>query len=115
MADLTTCPVYQEAIDSGWLLTSAMRILTMQSGFALLESAFTRKNNQGSLMLKNVLDLVAAVFAYYYIGFGLAFGEVTQEKSFVGEGFPGEMNKAFWFFQFSFASTATTINSGAIA
>merc|ERR1712216_679899 len=74
-----------------------------------------RKNNQGSLMLKNVLDLVAAVFAYYYIGFGLAFGEVTQEKSFVGEGFPGEMNKAFWFFQFSFASTATTINSGAIA
>ena len=73
-----SCPAFQDPIDSGWLLTCAMRIMTMQSGFALLESAFTRKNNQGSLMLKNTLDLVAGVFAYYYVGYGLAFGERAQ-------------------------------------
>jgi len=112
---VSSCPVFQEPIDSGWMLTSAMRIITMQSGFALLESAFTRKNNQGSLMLKNTLDLVAGVFAYYYVGYGLAFGEVTQENSFAGGSPPEDWNNAFWFFQFSFASTATTINSGAIA
>ena len=110
-----SCPAFQDPIDSGWLLTCAMRIMTMQSGFALLESAFTRKNNQGSLMLKNTLDLVAGVLAYYYVGYGLAFGEPSGETSFAGGALPEDQNNAFWFFQFSFASTATTINSGAIA
>jgi len=120
-ADLTDeCPADQLPIDTAWMLTSAMRILAMQAGFALLESAFTRKMNEGSIMFKNILDVVASAIAFYYVGYGLAFGDAPEgvEESWYGvsTGFEdGAMNEAFWFFQFSFAGTATTINSGALA
>ena len=41
-----------------WVLTSGFIIVTMQSGFGLLESGMVAAKNQINVMIKNLVDIV---------------------------------------------------------
>lgn len=62
---LAACPVVQEIIhdvngdyadDATWVLTSSFVILTMQSGFGMLEMGCSHRGHEVNIMLKNVFD-----------------------------------------------------------
>ncbi|RWS05181.1 putative ammonium transporter 3-like protein [Dinothrombium tinctorium] len=107
-------------LDSAWILTSTFVIFLMQSGFALLESGSCTAKNHVNLMMKNVLDVIIGSIMYWSIGYGLQFGNSKWSNPFCGVGdfFLHKTNyKLFmhFVFQLSFASTANTIVSGAVA
>jgi len=75
-------------------------------------------------MLKNLLDACGAAIAFYCVGYAFAFGgqEVVTETTFVGHNNfflmgtgDNEVNSAFWFYEYAFAATATTIVAGTLA
>jgi len=112
-------------LDTVWVLVAAFLVFFMHAGFALLESGFGRKKNTVNILAKNVLNVSLAALAFYFIGFGLMFGEGDLVG---GTGFfpsfdgtdvvstPGNLPvTAFFFFQMVFAATAATIVSGAVA
>ncbi|KAH9520286.1 ammonium transporter Amt3 [Bulinus truncatus] len=109
--------------DATWLLTSAFIIFTMQSGFGLLESGSVSSKNEVNIMAKNVADVVFGGMSYWMLGYGLSYGDGAGTNGFCGVGKffldPGDstMGQEFsrFVFQSSFATTATTIVSGAIA
>ncbi|KAK7063288.1 Ammonium transporter [Halocaridina rubra] len=111
------------SVDAGWIFTSAFIIFTMQSGFALLEAGSVSGKNEAHIMVKNVVDVVFGGITYWLFGYGLSFGESELANPFCGWGDfavnPGEdtMGEVYtkFFFQLSFATTATTIVSGAVA
>ncbi|XP_031563507.1 putative ammonium transporter 3 [Actinia tenebrosa] len=107
--------------DATWILTSAFIIFTMQSGFGLLEAGMVSKKNETNVMAKNVIDVVYGGLSYWLFGFAFSFGQINS-NSFCGLGYfmmdadDDEMSLfAKYFFQLSFATTATTIVSGAMA
>ena len=71
-------------------------------------------------MVKNAVDVILGGLSYWLFGFGVSFGEDEQANSFVGIGYyctdanEDEMGAVFakYFFQLSFATTATTVVSG---
>jgi len=72
------------ADDATWVLTSSFVILTMQSGFAMLEMGTCSKGNDVNIMLKNIFDVVCGALAYYMVGYGISYG--TPSNSFMGLG-----------------------------
>jgi ammonium transporter, Amt family len=120
-------PVYQDAIyadDTTWILTSSFVILTMQSGFGLLEIGVSSPGNEVNVMLKNVCDILFGSLAFYLLGYGIAYGDPSN--GFMGlssfaptEDFGDPVSSGVlysqYLFQLSFAATATTIVSGGIA
>ena len=111
----------QVADDSTWILSSAFMILTMQTGFALLESGFSAPKNVTNVSMKNVVDVIVGGIGFWICGYAFAFGE---GNSFMGmTGFllePGHtaiagQEYASFLFHFAFCSTAVTIVSGGIA
>merc|ERR1719395_1065 len=70
--------------------------------------------NSANIMAKNVLDLVLSSVLYFYLGYPLAYGRGADENSFIGStDVDNDMTNML--FQFSFAATASTIDSGALA
>jgi len=65
-------------------------------------------------MLKNILDICGSAFAFYFLGYGLAFGgqDDRTDITFVGTTaflLTGDnIDPAFFFFEFAFAATAAT-------
>ncbi|XP_042871426.1 putative ammonium transporter 3 [Penaeus japonicus] len=109
--------------DAAWILTATFIIFTMQSGFGLLESGAVSMKNEANIMVKNVVDVVLGGITYWLFGYALSFGESEWTNPFCGWGgfalnpSEDEMGKIYttFFFQLSFATTATTIVSGAVA
>ncbi|XP_031559480.1 putative ammonium transporter 3 [Actinia tenebrosa] len=109
--------------DATWVLSSAFIIFTMQSGFGLLESGMVSRKNEVNIMVKNVVDVIFGGFSFWAFGYGLAFGDSAASNPFCGAGRfftnadEAEMGSVFskFFFQLSFATTAITIVSGAMA
>jgi Amt family ammonium transporter len=58
-----------------WVVVTAVLVIFMQAGFAFLEAGLTRMKNVGHIAAKNVLILAIASIVYYFVGFGLAFGD----------------------------------------
>ncbi len=75
-----------------------------------------------NIMLKNALDVVFGGITYWSFGFGLSFGAGRGSNAFMGigcffvDGSRENMGYVFamFLFQLSFATTATTIISGAM-
>jgi Amt family ammonium transporter len=77
---------------------------------------------QANIMMKNVADLCVGALGFWACGWALAYGvdpkNPANVNSFCGTGewFLIEgYDYAMWMFQFSFAATAATIDSGAVA
>ena len=74
-------------------------------------------------MMKNVVDVIFGGIAYWTFGFGFSFGKAEGTNPFCGIGYwfvnPGPDTEGLVYstfvFQLSFATTATTIVSGAMA
>lgn len=92
----------------------------------MLESGCVSVKNEVNIMMKNVVDIVLGGLTYWMFGFGFSFGlDKPPNNPLVGIGgifvdppvddeFMGSINAAF-LFQLSFATTSTTIVSGAMA
>ncbi|XP_053956833.1 putative ammonium transporter 2 isoform X1 [Anastrepha ludens] len=111
--------------DTNWVLTSSFIIFTMQTGFGMLESGCVSIKNEVNIMMKNVIDIVLGGFTYWLFGYGMSYGRGPLSNPFiavgdflldppVGDPLMGQIFAAF-LFQLSFATTATTIVSGAMA
>ncbi|XP_045457669.1 putative ammonium transporter 2 [Melitaea cinxia] len=111
--------------DTNWILTSSFIIFTMQTGFGMLESGCVSIKNEANIMMKNLADISLGGLTYWIFGYGLSFGEGPLSNPFVGVGnflvdppvgdaLMGPVFASF-LFQLSFATTATTIVSGAMA
>lgn len=93
-------------------------IFIMQSGFAMLCAGSVRLKNVQNTMLKNLLDACGAAVAFYLVGYAIAFGgqHDSTATTFIGtSSFAQIDHPAFWFFQYTFSATSTTIVAGTLA
>jgi Amt family ammonium transporter len=63
------------AASTVWVIIAAVLVMFMQAGFAFLEAGLTRMKNVGHVAAKNVLVLGIASIVYYFVGYGIAFGD----------------------------------------
>lgn len=115
----------REESDFIWLILAGVLVFFMHAGFSMLEAGSVRKPNVINIMFKNIGTVAVGAILYFLLGFGFAYGDITGASSpFIGaSGFGykfdadpnGGETAAFFFFQFTFAATAATIVSGAVA
>jgi len=105
---------FRSGADTLFILLGAIMILAMHAGFAFLELGTVRKKNQVNALVKILVDFAISTIAYFFIGYGIAYGvhffesaEVLAQKS----GF--ELVK--FFFLLTFAAAIPAIISGGIA
>ncbi len=106
--------VYKSASDVLFVLLGAIMVLAMHAGFAFLEVGTVRKKNQVNALVKIMVDFSVSTIAYFFIGYGIAYGihflhgaEVLAAKN----GY--ELVK--FFFLLTFAAAIPAIVSGGIA
>ena len=97
-----------------FILLGAIMVLAMHAGFAFLELGTVRKKNQVNALVKILVDFCISTVAYFFIGYGIAYGvnfftgaDVLAQKS----GY--ELVK--FFFLLTFAAAIPAIISGGIA
>ena len=122
-----------------WLMVGFALVFFMQTGFALLETGFTRAKNAVHTMSMNIVVFFIGVVGFYLVGFPLMFGGVGHlttlggignldgmlqiakgwgvigYKGFGGAGLYDVGILAFFLFQLVFMDTAATIPTGAMA
>jgi Amt family ammonium transporter len=64
-----------QAIDSVWIMLSAILVMLMQVGFVLLEVGSTREKNAGHIAVKQVISFSVAALAFWAAGYAIAFGD----------------------------------------
>lgn len=57
------------------MLLSAVLVIFMQAGFALVEAGLTQAKNVANIMMKNMMDFCAGALAFYVVGYAIAFGD----------------------------------------
>ena len=118
-----TADTVQTNLNIVWTLITGILVFTMQAGFALVETGFTRAKNAANIMMKNIMDFAAGSLGFYILGAALMFGasKAAGWLGWGGLGMPslsggeGIWDWTFFFFQTMFAATAATIVSGAVA
>ena len=106
-----------EAINSLWLITSAVNILVMQLGFSLLEVGSVSSRNTANILVKNLFDTFLGSLAYFTVGSAFANdarGGVIGNGRFFCEDFTS-YDYTKWLWEFSFCTTSATIVSGCLA
>lgn len=109
-------------VDAFWLFFGGVLVFFMQTGFAMVETGFTRAKNAGNIIMKNVADFLLGSIIYWLIGYGLMYG---HGNGFVGIPFRemfmngladnSTVDYTALFFQTVFCATSATIVSGAMA
>lgn len=105
---------FEAGSDVLFVLLGAIMVLAMHAGFAFLEVGTVRKKNQVNALVKIITDFAGSTIAYFFIGYGVAYGvdffsgaEVLSQKN----GY--ELVK--FFFLLTFAAAIPAIISGGIA
>ncbi|KAB2905776.1 MAG: ammonium transporter [Anaerolineae bacterium] len=129
------------SVDTVWVLATGFLVFFMQCGFALLETGLIRHTGAVNALLENFIDAGLTAIIFWAVGFGIAFG--TDESGILGTdnfflnkaveidngaisfpsiadanpdvAYPNLAVLTFFFFQFAFAATASTITTGAMA
>jgi len=112
-----------------FLLVSAILVIFMNAGFAMVEAGLCRQKNAVNILFKNLLVFAVAVSAYWFIGyklmynadwvipgwlkFGGTFFDPTVTPEMVTDG--SLVPSVDFLFQAAFAGTAATIVSGLVA
>jgi len=109
-------------VDVMWIVLCGSMVMFMQAGFALLESGAVRKRNVQNILFKNFMDCCWATIAFFFLGYGFAFGTSDGTDSpFIGSGNfalslePSNTGYHMFFFQWAFSNAAATIVSGSVA
>ena len=118
-----TADAVQTNLNVVWTLIAGILVFTMQAGFALVETGFTRAKNAANIMMKNLMDFAAGSLGFFILGAAIMFGanSIGQWFGWGGLGMPtlangeGAWDWTFLFFQTMFCATAATIVSGAVA
>ncbi|MEW6677602.1 MAG: ammonium transporter [Pseudomonadota bacterium] len=104
----------QSGADVLFVLLGAIMVLAMHSGFAFLELGTVRKKNQVNALVKILTDFSLSTIAYFFIGYGIAYGvdfmsgaQVLAEKN--------GYDLVKFFFLLTFAAAIPAIISGGIA
>ncbi len=101
-------------MDAFFLLMGAILVLAMHAGFAFLELGTVREKNQVHALVKILSDFCVATVAYFFIGYGVAYGLhffAGAEALSARNGY--DLLK--FFFLLTFAAAIPAIVSGGIA
>lgn len=111
--------------DSTWVITTALIIFTMQTGFILIEIGVVQVKSQVDVMVKSITDLCVGGMGYWMFGFALMYGRGEYSNPFFGFGDffvntlcddpLGRQVFSLFFFEVAFATTAISICSGTCA
>ncbi|MEW9032130.1 MAG: ammonium transporter, partial [Planifilum fimeticola] len=109
------------SVDMVWVTLSAILVIFMQAGFALLEAGSTRMKNAGHIAGKQVFSFALAGIAFWAVGYAIAFGEGTPLFGTSGWflRFPAEEGgiptEILFLFQLAFAAVSLAIAWGGFA
>lgn len=125
------------ALDTLWVFFCGVLVFFMNTGFGMVETGLTRSKNAVNILAKNFIVFAIASLSYWFIGWGLMFGDGnaffgTHGLFFISgadnspaiENYKGVYSAISWtgiplaakfFFQLVFAATAATIVSGVVA
>ncbi len=120
-----------------WLAIAGSLVFFMNAGFAMLEAGLCQTRNSTNILAKNLIVFCIAILAFWFVGFGVMFGNGNTwfgQTGFFFQAFTptllANINTGFdsletlypqqpwliaFFFQLVFAGTAATIVSGAMA
>lgn len=116
-------------LNSLWVVVAAVLVFMMQAGFACCESGFSRSKNACNIWLKNLVDFCIGALIYYFIGFGIMYGDdwsgligingffnpLDQDLA-IWAAYDGSLSRpVFLLFQTMFCATTATIISGTVA
>ncbi len=125
-------------MDTLWVLVAAFLVFFMNLGFGMVESGLCRAKNTANILAKNFIVFAISSLAFYFLGFGLMFGDGSplfgsrgllgvagpDNSPATGEAYRGVYSALGWtgvplwakfFFQLVFCGTAATIVSGCVA
>ncbi len=110
----------QSGADVLFLLVGAVLVFAMHGGFAFLEAGTVRHKNQVNALCKILVDFSISTIAYFFIGFGVAYGIAffanAEGLSGGSAGFdPQGLTLVKFFFLATFAAAVPAIVSGGIA
>ena len=69
-----TADTVQTNLNIVWTLIAGILVFTMQAGFALVETGFTRAKNAANIMMKNIMDFAVGSLVFCILGASLIFG-----------------------------------------
>ncbi len=110
------------AADVFFVLMGAILVFAMHAGFAFLEVGTVRKKNQVNALMKILVDFSVSTIAYFFVGYGIAYGVhflhsaavisgAVPDAGFAANGF----DLVKFFFLLTFAAAIPAIISGGIA
>jgi Amt family ammonium transporter len=105
---------FQRASDVLFVLLGAIMVLAMHAGFAFLEVGTVRRKNQVNALVKIMVDFSVSTIAYFFIGYGIAYGVDFMQGADVLSAQSGYALVKF-FFLLTFAAASPAIISGGIA
>lgn len=126
------------SIDSLFLFLSAVLVIFMQAGFAMVETGLNSSKNAVNILFKNAIDFCIGVVLYFFIGYALMYPGADfagkyfgyAQPNFAADVTPADIQAGFstqagtlrklhpqadFLFQAAFCATAATIVSGAVA
>lgn len=105
---------FKSASDTLFILLGAIMVLAMHAGFAFLEVGTVRRKNQVNALVKIMVDFSVSTIAYFFIGYGIAYGvDFMQSADVLAVKNGYELVK--FFFLLTFAAAIPAIVSGGIA
>jgi ammonium transporter, Amt family len=104
----------KSSADVLFILLGAVMILSMHAGFAFLELGTVRGKNQVNALVKILSDFCISTVAYFFIGYGIAYGVHFFDSAAVLSEKSGYQLTRF-FFLLTFAAAVPAIVSGGIA
>ena len=122
--ETTSVEMVSEALQTNmnflWVAICAALVFFMQAGFAMLESGMVRSKNAINVIMKNYTDMAFGALVFWFVGYGVLFGTVTDAWGLFGTDSFMLSNAEPWdymvmTYQMLFAATAATIVSGALA
>ncbi len=110
------------SINNVWVLLTAVLVMFMQPGFAMVEAGFTRQKNTANILMKNLMDFSIGSLVFWFIGYTIMYGDsmwgglIGKPHLFYNsDGIGDYADLTDLMFQTVFAATAATIVSGAMA
>jgi Amt family ammonium transporter len=75
-------PSFEAALNLAWVLSAGFLVMFMQTGFAMLETGFTRSKNAVHTIGMNFVIYPIGVLGFWLVGYGFMMGGVSNWPSF---------------------------------